>query len=46
MVAETIEVSNSVKLLGLYIDIEYNIYYYIRKICKKGNQEPHDQARI
>ena len=46
MGSETIQASNSVKLLGVNIDNELNFNTHISNLCKKGNQKLHALARI
>ena len=43
---DIIESSNTVKLLGVFIDKQLNFNEHISKLCKKGNQKLHALARI
>ena len=43
---DTIESSNTVKLLGVCIDKQLNFNEHISKLCKKGNQKLHALARV
>ena len=43
---DTIESSNSVKLLGVCIDKQLNFNEHVSKLCKKGNQKLHALARV
>ena len=43
---DTIESSNTVKLLGVYIEKQLNFNENVSKLCEKGNQKLHALARI
>ena len=43
---DTIESSNTVKLLGVYIDKQLNFKEHVSKLCKKGNQKLHALVRV
>ena len=43
---DIIRSSDSVKLLGVYIDKKLNFNQHVSKLCKKGNQKLHALARV
>ena len=43
---DTIESSNSVKLLGRFVDKQLNVNEHVSKLIKKGNQKLHALARV
>ena len=43
---DTIESSNSVKLLGIFVDKQLNFNEHVSKLIKKGNQKLHALARV
>ena len=43
---DTIDSSETVKLLGVLIDKQLNSNEHVSKLCKKGNQKLHTLARI
>ena len=43
---DTIESSDTVKLLGVFIDNKLDFSEHVSKLCKKGNQNLHALARI
>ena len=44
--SDTIESSNSVKLLGIFVDKQLNFNEHVSKLIKKGNQKLHALARV
>ena len=43
---DTIESSNTVKFLGVFIDKKLDFIEHVSKLCKKGNQKLHALAQL